>query len=67
MVINPSNFISKVKFFQIYLKKKGKNGISNATSNNKTPQKGSTTNGGDSSSESSMSEFEDDDAPGMEL
>jgi len=46
----------------------GKNGITNGTS--KTPQKSGVANGagqGDSSSESSMSEFEDDDAPGMEL
>lgn len=40
----------------------GKN--ANGTTSNKTPKNN---NQGDSSSESSMSEFEDDDAPGMEL
>lgn len=37
----------------------------NGSTSNKTPK--NTNNQGDSSSESSMSEFEDDDAPGMEL
>lgn len=45
----------------------GKNGTTNGATSNKTPQKSSANGQDDSSSESSMSEFEDDDAPGMEL
>lgn len=45
----------------------GKNGISNGTTSNKTPVKSSGNDQADSSSESSMSDFEDDEAPGMEL
>lgn len=45
----------------------GKNGTTNGVTSNKTPQKSSANGQDDSSSESSMSEFEDDDAPGMEL
>lgn len=45
----------------------GKNGISNGATSNKTIKNSTNNDQADSSSESSMSEFEDDDAPGMEL